>query len=290
MKRIWCAIVIASSVLIVHGQESAAPKVLIPVIANGSYHQPTTITPETLVITDHNAAVTGAGLLRGADLPLELGVLVDASGSQRGTHIRDTLKAARQFVDEAIRRPEDRVFFLQFREEADATPWLSREQLQGTTLKVTPVGGTAFYDALFMACKQRMGLREWRNPTRRILLVVSDGEDNSSHTTRVAAEAEAIKSGVAIFTINTANPDAGMRGEKVLESFARLTGGESFSQIDGKDLPNVFSSLKKLFEGMYYLTYVPPDASKKEVHDVDIKPTPKEVFQLTYSRKYFWNP
>jgi hypothetical protein len=135
-----------------------------------------------------------------------------------------------------------------------------------------------------------MGLREWRKPTRRILLVVSDGEDNSSHTTRVAAEAEAIKSGVAIFTINTANPDAGMRGEKVLESFARLTGGESFSQIDGKDLPNVFSSLKKLFEGMYYLTYVPPDASKKEVHDVDIKPTPKEVFQLTYSRKYFWNP
>jgi Ca-activated chloride channel family protein len=290
MKRICHAVVISALVLIVHAQESAAPKVLIPLIANGSYHQPTTITPESLVITDRNAAVTGARLLRGADLPPELGVLVDASSSQRGTHTRDTLKAAKEFVDQTIRRPEDRVFFLQFRDEADATQWLSREQLQGTTLSVTPVGATAFYDALVMACKQRMGPRDWRRPTRRILLVVSDGEDNSSRITRIAAEAEAIKSGVAIFTINTANPDAGLRGEKVLESFAKITGGESFSQIDSKDLPKEFSSLKGLLEGMYYLSYVPPDASKKELHDVEIKPAPNEGFQLTYAREYFWSP
>jgi hypothetical protein len=55
-------------------------------------------------------------------------------------------------------------------------------------------------------------------------------------------------------------------------------------------MPRVFASIQELIDGMYYLSYVPPDASKGAVHEVVVKPAPKEKSQLSYARKYFWNP
>jgi len=115
---------------------------------------------------------------------MELGVLIDASGSQRSADLNEILNAAKQFVGESIRGPEDRVFFLTFNATAQATEWLKREQLQSATVEIKIGGGTALYDALAMACKQRMGPRDWKKPARRILVLISDGEDNASHITR----------------------------------------------------------------------------------------------------------
>jgi Ca-activated chloride channel homolog len=270
-------------------QESPAPRVAIPLIANGSHHRPTSITVESLVITDQKTPVTGASLLRGADLPVELGILIDVSNSQRDAHLDDIVKAAKQLVDDLIRGAEDRVFFLTFDAMPQATAWLKKDQLQGTSVNVRVGGGTALYDALAMACKQRMGPRDWRKPTRRILALISDGEDNLSHITRDDAASEALRAGAVIFTINTNN--SGMsRGEKVMENFARLTGGESFTWINRKDMPKVFASIQELIDGMYYLSYVPPDASKSAEHEVEVKPALKTKVDLSYARKYFWNP
>jgi VWFA-related protein len=290
MKQVWKVILLASLGSFGVAQESAAARVAIPLIANGSHHRPTSVTVESLVITDQKTPVTGASLLRGADLPVELGVLIDTSKSQRDAHLDDILKATKQFVDEAILGPEDRVFFLKFDATPHATGWLKKEQLQGITIKVEIGGGTALYDALAMACKQRMGPRDWHKPTRRILLLISDGEDNLSHITREAAVSEALKSGAVIFTINTESSGMSSRGEKVMEYSAKLTGGESFSRLSRGDMPKVFASIQELIAGMYYLNYGPPDASKSAVHEVEVKPAPKEKFELSYARRYLWNP
>jgi hypothetical protein len=90
-------------------------------------------------------------------------------------------------VGESIRGPEDRVFFLTFDVTPHASEWLKKEQLQSTTVKVKIGGGTALYDAVAMACKQRMGPRDWRKPARRIMVLISDGEDILSHITREKA-------------------------------------------------------------------------------------------------------
>jgi Ca-activated chloride channel homolog len=142
-----------------------------------------------------------------------------------------------------------------------------------------------------MACKQRMGPRDWKKPTRRILILISDGEDNASHITREAAVLEALKSGVVIFTINTSNSGTmRKRGEYAMEKLAKLTGGESFSDFNRKDAPKILASIQELIDGMYYLSYVPPDASKSSVHEVEIKRASKDKFELTYAGKYLWNP
>jgi VWFA-related protein len=267
-------------------QELSAPKVTIPLIVNDSHHKPAGITAESLVITDQRTTVARANLLRGADLPIELGILIDASRSQRDAHLDDILKMTKQFVDEIIRGPEDRVFFLQFDATPRATEWLKKDQLQGTTIKVGIGGGTALYDALAMACKGRMGPRDLQKPTRRVLLLISDGDDNLSHITRDDAASEAIKAGAVIFTINTDDSGKSIRGEKAMENLSTLIGGESFSGVGRK----VFTTIQESIDGMYYLSYVPPDAAKSALHKVEVKPATKEKFKLSYASVYSWNP
>ena len=291
MKQVCKAFLLVVLGLSGVAQEPAATRVSIPLIAKGSHQRPTSVTVESLVIVDQKITVTGASLLRGADLPVELGVLIDASRSQRDAHRNnDILEATKQFVDGAIRGQEDRVFFLKFNATAQATPWLTKEQLQGADIKVGIGGGTALYDALAVACKQRMKPRDWRKPTRRVLLLISDGEDNLSHITRDDAASEALKSGAVVFTIDTELSGMSYSGVKILEYFAKLTGGESFTQVDSKDMPKVLAKVQELMDGMYYLSYVPPDASKNAVHEIEVKPGRKEQFQLSYARKYLWNP
>ena len=286
MKQVCKAILLIFLGFSGWAQELSAPKVAIPLIANGSRHKPTGITVESLVITDQKTTVAGASLLRGADLPVELGILIDVSKSQRDVHLDDILKATKQFVDESIRGPEDRVFFLQFDARPQATEWLRKDQLQGTTIKVAIGGGTALYDALAMACQQRMGPRDWTKPTRRVLLLISDGEDNLSHITRADAAAEAIKGGVVIFTINTDVSGKSFRGEKAMENLSTVIGGESFSGAGRK----VFATIQESIDGIYYLSYVPPDTAKSALHKVEVKAAPKEEFKLLYPRMYSWNP
>jgi hypothetical protein len=148
-------------------------------------------------------------------------------------------------------------------------------------------GGTALYDALAMACKERMGPREWQESTRRILVLISDGEDNTSHITRDEAALEALRAGAVIFTIDTDLSGMSYKGLKVMQNLAEVTGGGSFSQVRWNDGPKVFVRIKDMIDGMYYLRYVPPDASKRAVHEVQV--APKEKFKLSYARKYLWN-
>jgi VWFA-related protein len=292
MKRVCKTIFFVLVGMSAVAQEPVAPRVAIPLFASDSHHHPITVTVESLSITDQKTPVAGASLLWGADLPMELGVLIDVSNSQRSSLRDDYLKAINLFVHATIRGPEDRVFFLQFDSTPHATGWLTKEQLPGTKFNVRIGGATALYDALAMACKERMGPRDWRKPTRRVLVLISDGDDNLSHNTHEEAALEALRAGVVIFTINTQNSVIHTQGERVIENWTKLTGGESFAQLVGNDIPKVFVSIQKMIDGMYFLSYVQPDSSKNALHEheVEVKPAQKGKFQLSYAKKYFWNP
>jgi VWFA-related protein len=271
------------------GQVSA-PRVAIPLIAFGSHHQPTSISVQSLVITDQKLPVTGASLLTGTDLPLELGVLIDTSNSRRSSNLGDTLKAINQLVNETIRGPEDRVFLLTFEATPHITEWLNKDQLQKTTVQVGVGGGTALYDSLAIACQQRLGPRDWTKPTRRVLVLVSDGDDNQSHRTRGDAVSEALKSGAAIFTVDTSQTGVVSKGDKIMEYLAEQTGGESFDNVGRQEIPKVFASIRELINGMYYLSYLPPSTPNRALHEVVVKPAPREKLKLSHAKKYFWNP
>ncbi len=271
------------------GRDSS-PHVAVPLIAFGAHHRPTIVSSQSLLVTDQKIAVSAIDLLPGADLPLELGVLIDTSNSRRSSNFGEILKAMDQFVSETMLSPEDRVFLLTFQATPQMTEWLNKDQLRKTTVQVGVGGGTALYDSLAIACQQRLGRRDWTKPTRRILVLVSDGDDNQSHTTRGEAVSEALKSGAVIFTIDTLQTGVVSKGDKIMEDFAELTGGESFDNIGRQEVPKVFTSIRELINRMYYLRYVPPSTPNKTIHEVEVKPAPTEKLKLSYARKYCWNP
>ena len=279
-------LLLASSVW---SQTPANPKVLIPLIAEDNHHASVSgLSSSDLLLRDGKSTVTDFELLDAGETPLELGFVIDESNSQRDHKLPDILQAALDFVKGVVKRPDDRVFFLRFDVTPEATGWLSKEQLAGFTLKLDIGGGTALYDALASACRNRMGPRDWAKPTRRVLVVISDGDDNQSHTTRQEALSEALRSGAVIFALDTELQLMGHdRGARILQEWATLTGGRFFEDVSSKRSPKVFTEVRDLIDNMYYLTYSPP-GSKDKTHEVEVKPSTKQKWTLSYPRGYFW--
>ena len=102
---------------------------------------------------DNKTAVTDFDLVHATDLPLEVGVLIDTSGSQRSTSLPEAWQAAKDFVNNIARAGDDRAFFLTFSDKAEATPWLTKGDLAGASINLTLKGPTALYDSIAIACK-----------------------------------------------------------------------------------------------------------------------------------------
>jgi Ca-activated chloride channel family protein len=119
------------------------------------------------------------------NLPLQVGLLVDASNS-----IRDRFKfeqeAAIEFLNAIIRPHYDKAFVVGF----DSTPEVTQdftdntENLSAGVRMLRAGGGTAMYDALYFACRDKLLKQEQTGPVRRAIILLSDGDDNSSHVSR----------------------------------------------------------------------------------------------------------
>jgi VWFA-related protein len=96
---------------------------------------------------------------------------------------------------------------------------------------------------------------------RRVLVLLTDGDDNQSHVTRSEAIAAAQNSGAVIFTVSI-SIGAYPQGDKVLEMIASETGGDAYSGLTDADMPKVFGKIKGKIDQMYSVTYVPSEVSK----------------------------
>src|SRR5258708_33708431 len=85
-------------------QNASTPKVLISLLVRDSHNRPIGgLNATSLVIRDQKKSVVDFTLTPAADLPLELGILIDTSASQRGTPLPEALKAAKEFVNTVVR-------------------------------------------------------------------------------------------------------------------------------------------------------------------------------------------
>ncbi len=91
-----------------------------------------------------------------------------------------------------------------------------------------PGGGTALFDAIYEASKSKLATAQAKVPTRRAIILLSDGEDNQSRVTRDQAIEMAQRAEVIIYAISTNISGIKTRGDKVLERFAETTGGRVF--------------------------------------------------------------
>lgn len=224
-------------------------------------------------VTDRNGAIVGglkqedfavfedgrpqdiALFERQADMPLDLTLAVDTSGSVR-KDMSDEEQAARRFVH-AILRPQDQMSVLQFATDVrELTPFTNKEaQIDRALSGLHADWATALYDAIYLGSE---GLG--RKQGRKVLVVVSDGDDTAKSTTYAQALEEALRNEVMIYSIidvpieASAGRDTG--GEHALITLAEQTGGKHF-YVEAGGLDKAFSQVSDDLRTQYLIGYYP---------------------------------
>lgn len=193
-------------------------------------------------------------------LPLRLALLVDTSGSVHDRFLFEK-KAAAKFVEKVLNGTTDLGFIAGFATEPTVTQDFSAQpaELGPGIEKLTNGGGTALFDAVSFACRKLAAYPESEH-VARVLVILSDGEDNSSHGTLKQSIMAAERAGVTIYTVST-REDRGDKtdADRVLEALAESSGGEAMFPGDVLTLNKSFDKLHDLIRSRYFIAYKPAD-------------------------------
>src|SRR6202030_3334753 len=195
---------------------------------------------------------------RQTDLPLRIGLLMDTSNS-----IRDRLKfeqdAATSFLFSVIRHNRDQAFVMTFDDEPSILQDFTDDagRLRHEIVKTRAGGGPPVYDAIYAACDKELShpprpAGDQPDVVRRVMIVISDGDDNLSNHTRAEAIEMAQRYSVVIYTISTSTQWIQLsqtdplkaadrkthltEGDKILAHLVEETGGRAFFPYHVDDL------------------------------------------------------
>ena len=148
-------------------------------------------------------------------------------------------------------------------------------------------GGTALYDAIYRACKDRLLKDKSDRPIRRAIIIVSDGEDNQSEFSRAQAIEMAQRAEVLIYAISTDDSGLVLRGDKALQQLADATGGRAFFPFKMKDIKNSFVAIEDELRSQYVVSYRPADFDADGRHrSIEITALKKDL-QVRARKGYF---
>jgi VWFA-related protein len=213
------------------------------------------------LLDDQKAPARITSFTQQTNLPLRVGVLIDASTSIR-QRFQFEQQAANEFLLETLKARGDRAFVMGF----DSTPtvtadWTNNlDALQVGVGKLRPGGGTALFDAVYTACRDKLlDASRGQEPVRRAMILVSDGNDNQSRayiddSIKMCQRAETI-----IYAISTNWTPSRGKGDDVLQKMAEATGGRAFFPPSIDDINTGFASIEEELRSQYALTYTPAD-------------------------------
>lgn len=212
------------------------------------------------IFDDHKPVESILNFRRETDLPIELGLLVDVSGSVQGRFAFEK-EAATGFLQHIIRPGFDRAFIVGFNKDSRLTQDFTDQVplLSAGVQHLNNGGGTALYDAIYKACKEKLLREHSEHPIRKALVILSDGEDNQSEYTRAQAIEMAQRAEVLIYAISTDDSGLILRGDKVLEDLASATGGRAFFPYKMKDITHSFAAIEDELRSQYAVSYKPSD-------------------------------
>jgi len=247
---------------------------------------------------------------RQTDLPLRIGLLMDTSNS-----IRDRLKfeqdALVSFLFSVLRHNKDQAFVMTFDDEPAVLQAFTDDagRLRDEIVKTRAGGGTAVYDAIYTACQKELS-HPPRPPgdqpdvVRRVMILISDGDDNLSNHTRAEAIEMAQRYSVVIYTISTStqwiqlsqtNPDKSANrkthlteGDKILQDVAEETGGRAFFPYHVDDLDQSFQDIGDELRNQYSIAYIPNNYQLDgKYHRIRIEVPDHKGYQVRARRGYF---
>ena len=216
----------------------------------------TDLNKSDITLTEDNKPQTITNFSRETDLPLTIALLIDTS-----TSIRDRFKfeqdAASEFLYRTLRPRKDKALFITFDSAIELVQDYtdSPEVLAKAIRQVRPGGGTKMLDAIFLACQEKLKAETGR----KVIILISDGDDNLSLETMNSVLEMAQRSDVSIFAISTNSTGffnlSAPKSDKLLKRLAEETGGRAFFPFKAEDLTQSFQDISTELRSQYSLAY-----------------------------------
>jgi len=230
-------------------------------------------------VVDNRKPQTILRFARESNLPLRIGILIDTSNSIRD-RLRFEQEAAIEFLKGVLKEAQDKAFLVSFDTAAELVVDFTHdiEKLAKGIRGLRAGGGTALYDAVFFASRDKLPEETPPEQFRRALVILSDGDDNQSRVSREQALEMAHRAEAAIFTISTNRSGVRMDGDQVLKRYSEQTGGLSLQPFQASDLGQSFENIANELRHQYFLLYAPqPFVADGRFHEVEIRTTAKDL-------------
>jgi Ca-activated chloride channel homolog len=211
---------------------------------------------QNLKIYEDNQPQKITNFARETNLPLTIAVLIDTSTSIRG-RFKFEQEAAIDFLYRTLRPKKDRALLITFDSSIELVQDYTDnpEILAKAIRQVSAGGGTKMLDAIYLTCLEKLKTETGR----KVLILISDGDDNLSLQPLTATLEMAQKSDVSIYPISTNSKElsdtSAPKADQVLRRLAEDTGGQAFFPFKVQDLSESFQSINIELRSQYSLAY-----------------------------------
>ena len=198
---------------------------------------------------------------RQADLPLSVALLIDQSSSTIN-QLEFERAAAMDFFKNAVKRGKDRAMIIGFASNAEELVDFTDdpEKFADGLRKLAAGGGTAVHDTLFLAAREKLAKEDGER--RKVIILISDGDDTASRYSLAQALTTVQKNDVIVYAISvnrttdTKNADR-ERGDKAIKQMVDETGGRAYFPAKLSDLTVEFKKIEDELRSQYSLSYTP---------------------------------
>jgi Ca-activated chloride channel homolog len=250
----------------------------------------TNLTPEAFTLYEDNRQQEIKNFVRETNLPLTLAFLIDTSESV-APKLKFEQEAAIAFF-QSVLKDKDRALLIEFNSGVDLVQDFTNDynRLAKQIRSLKAAGGTALYDAIYDVCDEKL----IRETGRKAIIILSDGQDQSSKTTFEEAYEMALRAEAGIYGIGVSQggffgvgASSEGKGDRILKQLAEETGGRTFFPFKVEDLDDSFRQINQELRSQYNIGYISNSLRRDGGYrKIDIKLQEKNL-KLTYRKGYF---
>jgi Ca-activated chloride channel homolog len=220
--------------------------------------------PQTAFTVTENGVKQEVRKFKREDVPVSMGLIIDNSGSMRDK--RASVEAAAMALVKDS-NPDDEVFVVNFNDDAfldnphqkDFTSNL--KEMEEALTRIDSRGGTAMRDAIRMSIDH---LKQKAHKDKKVLVVVTDGNDNSSLVTlenlvKAAQQSEVLVYGIGL--LSEEEKREAKRAQRALESLAEATGGETYFPKEVTEVERIAHQVARNIRSQYTIQYTPSNSA-----------------------------
>jgi Ca-activated chloride channel family protein len=248
----------------------------------------TNLTQEDFTIYEDNQKQEIKNFARETDLPLTIAMLFDTSQSV-APKLRFEQEAAISFF-QSVLREKDRAMLVSFDSDVSMLQDFTSDpnKMAREIRKLRAAGGTSLYDAIYKVCDEKL----IRETGRKAIIILSDGDDVDSTTTRHQATEMALRAEALVFAISLSKGGffgvgGNKEGDTVLKEITQETGGRIFFPFKLDDLDEQFREINQELRSQYNIGYLSTNPLRDgSYRKVEIKISEKGL-KLAYRKGYY---